>query len=314
MDLIHEDHVAPPTTVGGKPASLRVGAIATINADGTVDLKATDSRAGWTGMTIPAWYLPTVGDLMFIADIQGDPQLAMVIAPVSGLMRPTALSGLRANRPAATSVVNGVTYYATDNGITYQSNGTAWTAIGWEALRVTALPVNPAPEDAQLINYVADATNGVIWSLQYRSASASAYKWESVGASPLINEVLTQETMPATYNSYVGLTTPGPSIALPLAGDYEVELNAHVGNAAPAGAGVNQVRMSYDVGATGAVDGDAAFHSGISVATNGPAFGVHRARVRTGLTAVTLTAKYKQNNDRAYWADREMRVTPIRVG
>src|SRR4051812_22380129 len=49
--------------------------------------------------------------------------------------------------------------------------------------RVTSLPVSPV--DGQEVYYVADATNGVLWHLRYNAASASAYKWEFVGGSPL---------------------------------------------------------------------------------------------------------------------------------
>lgn len=138
-----------------------------------------------------------------------------------GPVGPALTAGTRAARPAASAVQTGALYYATDNGITYQSNGTAWTAINWTALRVTALPTSPAPEDQQLIDFVADATNGVIWRFAYRAASASAYKWEFVGGGDLyVNNP--SAPMSANSTTYVYLTTLS-RITLALAGDYSVD-------------------------------------------------------------------------------------------
>ena len=46
---------------------------------------------------------------------------------------------------------------------------------------VAALPASPT--DGQEVRYLADAVNGVIWSLRYRAGSSSPYKWEFVGGS-----------------------------------------------------------------------------------------------------------------------------------
>ena len=88
---------------------------------------------------------------------------------------------------------------------------------------VTSLPVGAT--DGQEIYYQADAANGIIWHLRYNAGSASAYKWEFVGGSELSSEVITQET--TTSSVYVALTTPGPSITLPLAGDYDVTIGTY---------------------------------------------------------------------------------------
>ncbi len=87
---------------------------------------------------------------------------------------------------------------------------------------VSALP-SPAI-DGQEIFYVADATAGVVWRLRYRAASASAYKWEFVGGAPLVSAVAASQTTAST--SYVDLATVGPSITLPLGGDYDVPYGA----------------------------------------------------------------------------------------
>lgn len=89
---------------------------------------------------------------------------------------------------------------------------------------VTALP-SPA-NDGQEVLYLADAANGVVWHLKYRAGSSSAFKWEVVGGPDLAAEVLTSQTTAAT--GYVDLTTAGPSLTLPLAGDWIVSHGAQI--------------------------------------------------------------------------------------
>jgi microcystin-dependent protein len=84
---MYDPHVAPPTPVQGGATTLREGVVQTVNADGTVDLKATDSRTGWTQMTPPGWYSPTVGDHVLVADLQGDPQQAVIVVPITGTLK-----------------------------------------------------------------------------------------------------------------------------------------------------------------------------------------------------------------------------------
>jgi len=88
----------------------------------------------------------------------------------------------------------------------------------------TALP--GAPYDGQEVYFEASASLGVYWHLRYRSASASTYKWEFLGGPPLYAEVLTSES--TTSTTYVDLATVGPSLTLPLAGEYEIVLDVHI--------------------------------------------------------------------------------------
>lgn len=85
---------------------------------------------------------------------------------------------------------------------------------------VSALP--GAPVDGQEVYYLADATNGVIWHLRYNAASASAYKWEFVGGSPLRADVATEQTHPSP-GAFVELTTT-QRITAPLTGEYLLSL------------------------------------------------------------------------------------------
>lgn len=171
----------------------------------------------------------------------------------------------------------------------------------------TSLP--GSPYDGQVIVYQADATNGIYWLLRYRSGSASSYKWEFIGGPPLFAEVTTDEgTASATY---VALATAGPSITVPLAGDYGVEIGS---TGYSTTAACNNLH-SYDIGGTGAVDADATQLQ--QPTTLGSTIGsVSRLRRKTGLAASTaLVSKYRRATaGTAQFSNRWMRVTPVRVG
>lgn len=178
---------------------------------------------------------------------------------------------------------------------------------------VSALPTTPT--DGQEISFTADATNGVKWLLKYRAASASIYKWEYIGGSPLSAEVVTSAHETTTSTTYVALTTTGPSITLPLAGDYDIEQSMQFQNTA-----LGMGAMSYDIGATGAVDADAAAQYQ-QVATVGTVL-ARRVRRKAGLAAVTLTSKYRTDTGNLQvlgttglvGGHRLIRATPVRVG
>lgn len=167
--------------------------------------------------------------------------------------------------------------------------------------RSTTFPASPVDGDIHV--YPADTTNGVMWMFMYRAA---VNDWEFIGGAPLYAEVATSETTAST--TYAALATAGPSIALPFVGDWMVETGAQGFNST----GAQDVRMSYDIGGTGAVDADATYivgGGGYVAATRGNAI---RKRRKAGLTAVTLTAKYKTGGGTATFQDRWMAVTPVR--
>ena len=179
-----------------------------------------------------------------------------------------------------------------------------------DAALVTALPA--APYDGQEVFYVADGTNGVVWRLRYRAASASSYKWEYVGGPPLMNEVATGQT--TTSTTYAALGTAGPSVTVPLAGDYSVEIGAGIQTGLAASC---VTVMSYDIGGTGAVDGDGmlAYSAVTGGATVQQEQAAHRRMVKSALAAATaLTAKYKTSAGTATFRSRWMAATPVRVG
>jgi hypothetical protein len=155
---------------------------------------------------------------------------------------------------------------------------------------------------------------GAVWHLRYREAGASGKKWESVGGARLNHSVKdgTISDAEATSSaSYAALATAGPLITLPLAGDYEITIGCTVYGATASAIS----SMSYDIGGTGAADADAVqvYQTTAANIVTVPS----RVRVKTALSAVTLTAKYKSSASGSgganFW-NRTMSARPVRVG
>jgi hypothetical protein len=197
-------------------------------------------------------------------------------------------------------------YYVTDASYDTVSllrySGTEWHQVGVPPY-VTALPTPPF--DGFEVFYAADATNGVIWHLRYRSGGGT-HKWEYVGGPPMYAEVQTsQMTSSATY---AALATAGPSITLPLAGDYIVSLGAQASNDTVGAV----AHMSYDIGGTGAVDADGPRSTSSTASAD---IAISYSRRKNGLTAVALVSKYKQvAGGIATFHRRWISVIPVRVG
>lgn len=177
---------------------------------------------------------------------------------------------------------------------------------------VSALP--GTPYDGQIIAYQSSgmATDGVVWLLRYRAGSASAYKWEYIGGTPLWAGVATGvATTSGTYADLAAST--GPDITLPLAGDYSIR-HGFTGFGA-ASTATDIAGMSYAIGATAAVDADAAMASRVNVTTN-PRMTVSREQPKLAFAASTLLrAKYRSSGAQSYtFQDRWISVTPVRVG
>jgi hypothetical protein len=147
-----------------------------------------------------------------------------------------------------------------------------------------------------------------VWRLLYDGT-----KWLFVGGAPLYSGV--DEGAPAdrplTSTTYTTLAVAGPAVTLPVPGWYDVELQMGGYHSA---AGGPALFMSYDIGATPAVDTDAVSFNTAVVNTD-----IHRA-VRTQrklfAAAVTLTAKYRSpaGATATFRAARVMQVTPVYLG
>lgn len=165
-------------------------------------------------------------------------------------------------------------------------------------------PASPADGDLQVLELPTsyDPVGGKLtrWLCHYDAASSM---WEVAGAS-LVSQVATLENSASV--TYGALATAGPAVALPRAGDYDVQIGATIDYSN------SQSRMSYDIGGTGAVDADAVLSSGVSADIGLPK-ALARSQRKAGLTAVTLTAKYKSNISNGNFSARWMRVTPVRI-
>lgn len=204
----------------------------------------------------------------------------------------------------AKGATTGPGYDTTPGGLglspAYLGGATANASLSASSSSGTSFPASPA--DGQEYVYVADATNGVFW--KFRWYAASSY-WAFVGGPPLYSEVATVETTSST--GYAALSTVGPAIPIPFTADYDVEIGAFLGDDTAA----DHAYMSYDIGGTGAVDADAVFIREASAAGNAQ-MSLSRRRRKSGLTAVTLTAKYRVDGGTGVFASRYMAVWPVK--
>lgn len=177
-----------------------------------------------------------------------------------------------------------------------------WARIAGDSGPDTALPSNPV--DGQEFAYTADATNGVIWRLKYRSASSSSYKWELVGGAGLFASSAAEVAVSST--TWGGT---GPSVTVPLAGDYQVEVSAHFYTSGAVAYGWTSISVG---GSTASSNADASIDYP-------PANGVwtpqYRLLQKTGVAASSvIQMRHQMSANTGNFGMRSMRVIPVRVG
>lgn len=175
---------------------------------------------------------------------------------------------------------------------------------------VTALPSNPVDGQEVIFQSAAMLTAGVAWRFRYDASYAGANKWEFIGGGPLESEVATLETTAST--SYTDLATAGPSITVPLAGDYRCRFGCRLRSSTTPAAG-RQLNVGLRVGSTEAVDADSAEMLAPAAAT--PATAQTRS-VSVAATASDLVKmRYKSGNADATLEakNRWLEITPERV-
>lgn len=192
------------------------------------------------------------------------------------------------------------------DGVILISNGTNWHVIGGlraslssAAPRVTALPASPIDGDECV--YVADATNGVEWRFKYKSVET---KWRFIGGPPLTSSIATSE---ARNNATFGdLTTAGPSVTVPLAGDYMIQFNVQGNPVSPETFTIATIKL----GAATAVDADSAVGLGPAGAIHTPG----RTYRRNGLAAAAALKMQYRNaaTNNTNYSSRDMSVWPVR--
>lgn len=163
---------------------------------------------------------------------------------------------------------------------------------------VTSLPL--VPQFGDQVVYAADATNGVYWLLQYDATGT--YPWKFIGGAPLLGYVASvgQQTTTATWQNL-----SGPSATIPLAGDYDLAVEAGYNDANSA---------TYLLG----------IYNGASVLRNsriyntayggGEAFLTHRVTAVTAATVIRPQYWIGVAQSVGYgWAASTVSATPIRV-
>lgn len=167
----------------------------------------------------------------------------------------------------------------------------------------TSLPSSPT--DGQEIFYAADATNGVIWHLRYRSGSSSSYKWEYVGGAAMTHAVTTDQS--TTSGTNADLTTVGPTITAPLAGDYIITARAAARN------NTVNTKATIEVTINGSAQGYIAY---CDMAKAGQEFVVStefKGTVSTASHVVKMMYRTGSGGT-ANFFDRFMTIRPIQVG
>lgn len=174
---------------------------------------------------------------------------------------------------------------------------------------VTALPSSPADgETVVLTDSLASPTYR--WLLRYAAGSSSAYKWEALGGSPLHAAVDADDDLGSALSSWLSGATPGPSVAVPLAGDYDVDWAFDASNAATVA-----MMASGLFNALGAPLSQAPY----AVLSGGGGSGwwnnVARVdRVTVSAAGAVWLLYYQAVAANTHVARRRLRVRPVRVG
>lgn len=167
----------------------------------------------------------------------------------------------------------------------WRSATARWYQIGASPI-LTSLPTVPDTVVGMNVVYVADSANSVLWNLTYYPTGSATYPWACVGGSPMAAYVDTSQTTASI--TYVNLGTTGPTVTLPLAGDYIIDHGCRAANNTG-----DQGIMSYSIGASAASDANAISNQsgGVNYITSVS----RRMSVNVASASSAITAKYRGN-------------------
>ena len=204
----------------------------------------TSNSPGATIFTLPVGYRPTAGRVF---------STRAYVASTDSTARIDITNAGAVNVPTVITASGFISL----EGISFDTDQTSWPAGAVQPIPlVSALPGSPVDGQEVYFQSSAMATAGVAWHIRYRSAASGSYKWEFIGGAPLTNAVGTAGTDESTTStSYTDLTTVGPSVTVPLAGNYGLRF-AIDSYRNDAGAGVD-ANISFALGATAASSGNA---------------------------------------------------------
>jgi hypothetical protein len=179
---------------------------------------------------------------------------------------------------------------------------------------VTSLPGSPV--DGEEVYYAADAANGVIWHLRYRSGASGSYKWEYVGGGSLwafddSQRALTNQT------TFADLPTDPMSVVIPLAGVYIVNLGCQL--VVTAGTNRYGVLSTAITNGSDVVQTEATDAKGISLLNvSGTIAANNTHSIENEFTVTTAGWKLRERaktggNYQVDWLRRRMTIRPVRV-
>lgn len=154
-----------------------------------------------------------------------------------------------------------------------------------------------------------DVHGALLWNLIYDNQGT--YPWKCVGGAELYAAVGTGQTVTGD-NTWRDAATVGPSITLPLAGDYEFRWTLKAFSDASAASGGRASYAGLNINGTNPPD---SYY--LSAAwTNSLADQTMPGRVKlTGMTAShVVKLRYQQNLGTMSIANRQLWARPVRVG
>ena len=168
---------------------------------------------------------------------------------------------------------------------------------------VSTLPVSPTDGQTVYLQTTAMAAAGIVWTFRYRAA-AGTYKWEFVGGPPWVAEIATGQAG-GSQNAFIDLATVGPSITVPLAGEYTTIGTCRVFNNSP---GANRCFIGVAIGAA-----NPAFDTAEDQANNGHYSALSIVDLQTATAGAEFRLRYYQVNSSITFAYRSLTVTPRAV-
>jgi hypothetical protein len=177
---------------------------------------------------------------------------------------------------------------------------------------VSVLPSSPTDGTEVYFQTSAMALLGIVWRLKFRDTMGlTFYQWEFVGGSPLFDAIAANQA--SSNTAYVDLATVGPSVPLPLSGDYLVEWGADVQEYSTA----QYMGIGVWNGSTWTQFGNPMYGQVNATGIAGVRASRSKATKLTGLVggaANSLRARYATSAATSLaWGDRWMKVTPVRV-
>lgn len=182
------------------------------------------------------------------------------------------------------------------------------------ATYVTSLPSSPV--DGQEIYFAANAADGVIWHLRYRSGASGNYKWDFVGGSPLASAVNTTARTITNQTAYGYIhASDRLSLSLPtgIAGDFDITLSANVLVTNASGI-LPAVYLSYTTNSAADNASDSWSIKQV-VADNGGGTCSFTYRHTSLAAAATIREQGKTDgNYSGSFSNRQLIIRPVRVG